>query len=142
MFVYTCTLLSFSKKMLTFAYILTRAREGRPRRICHLELIKHHSPCLTCTRVLDPQVCENKECRPWRQWFIGRWALIYAYGQLNLMLSDPCAEHNVEDKRNLNSTIRQSSEDPCDGCVCPKDMCTVPCRAKRIWQEQKEDVFL
>ncbi len=31
------------------------------------------SPCLTCTRVKDPQNCENKLCRPWQVWYLKRW---------------------------------------------------------------------
>lgn len=31
------------------------------------------SPCAGCTRVPDPEDCENKRCAPWRQWYIERW---------------------------------------------------------------------
>lgn len=31
------------------------------------------SPCLACTRVKDPEECENKQCKAWRDWFIRRW---------------------------------------------------------------------
>ena len=37
------------------------------------------SPCLTCTRVADPKDCENKQCKPWSQWFLSRWDLIHGY---------------------------------------------------------------
>ena len=115
---------------------------GPAGRVCQLELIKHHSPCFTCTRVPDPRACDNKECRPWRQWFIDRWALIHAYGQLNLPTLDPCAKHDTESSRGLKRTIQQTGKDPCEECICPKDFCAVPCKSKRMWQEQKEDVFL
>ena len=80
---------------------------------------KHNrqSPCLTCKRVSNPDKCENKLCQPWRRWFLTRWAEIHTY-----------AHHEIV-SRNL-------SKDPCDGCVCFGDACTVPCQTKRIWQEQ------
>lgn len=33
-----------------------------------------HNPCSTCNRVQDPGDCENKRCKTWQQWFVGRWA--------------------------------------------------------------------
>lgn len=38
------------------------------------------SPCLTCMRVDNPNACENKTCKEWKKWFLGRWALIHGYG--------------------------------------------------------------
>lgn len=37
------------------------------------------SPCLTCKRVADPCDCENKQCKLWSQWFLGRWEQIHGY---------------------------------------------------------------
>ena len=34
---------------------------------------RNQSPCLTCTRVEDPNKCENKTCKLWQNWFLGRW---------------------------------------------------------------------
>ncbi len=31
------------------------------------------SPCLNCTRVKDPTVCENKLCGPWKSWWLEWW---------------------------------------------------------------------
>lgn len=42
---------------------------------------KSSSPCLTCTRVKDPDSCENKNCKLWKAWFLRRWAGIYRFGQ-------------------------------------------------------------
>ena len=39
------------------------------------------SPCVGCTRVACPENCENKLCKDWKAWFLGRWAGIHAYGQ-------------------------------------------------------------
>lgn len=33
----------------------------------------HRKPCDRCTRVGNPENCENKNCVPWRQWFSYRW---------------------------------------------------------------------
>ena len=30
-------------------------------------------PCLLCTRVQDPDACENKQCAQWRSWFLAKW---------------------------------------------------------------------
>ena len=30
-------------------------------------------PCEGCCRVPDPAACNNKECSPWRCWFLQRW---------------------------------------------------------------------
>ena len=38
-------------------------------------------PCDYCKKVACPAECENKTCREWKAWFLGRWAGIYAYGQ-------------------------------------------------------------
>ncbi len=44
--------------------------------------VKHcPSPCEGCTRVNDPNACENKQCKAWKTWFLRRWAAIYGYGQ-------------------------------------------------------------
>ena len=42
---------------------------------------KCESPCKTCTRVANPEMCENKYCKFWKAWFLGRWDAIYRYGQ-------------------------------------------------------------
>lgn len=78
---------------------------------------KKQSPCLSCTRVPNPNDCENKLCKPWRQWFMARWAEIHAY-----------AQHET--------VAKNLSEDPCTGCVCLGEVCTAPCRTKQIWQEE------
>ena len=39
------------------------------------------SPCETCTRVAKPAMCENKNCKDWKTWFLRRWAEIHRYGQ-------------------------------------------------------------
>lgn len=33
----------------------------------------NENPCLTCTKVLYPEKCENKLCTEWRKWFLKKW---------------------------------------------------------------------
>ena len=106
---------------------------------------KYPSPCLGCTRVADPRNCENKNCKPWRQWFLDRWALIHGYPRQQMEESKPepfgvnvggrsyAAPHQVQ---------RYLSKDPCEGCLCPKDLCAEPCRVRRAWEEARSEVFL
>ncbi|MBQ7341013.1 MAG: hypothetical protein IJW41_02460 [Oscillospiraceae bacterium] len=94
------------------------------------------SPCLTCTRVRDPENCENKGCKVWRQWFIKRWELIHRYPReaMEQMELKPvgvnvggrvyAAPHQVEDYR---------MKDPCGDCLCPKELCHSPCPLRREW---------
>ena len=98
---------------------------GPAGRVCQLELIKHHSPCFTCTRVPDPRACDNKECRPWRQWFIDRWAEIHA-----LAPQDQSKDH----------TSRMTAVDPCDGCICARIACIGLCQKKQQWLEENGDI--
>ena len=39
------------------------------------------SPCVNCTRVANPECCENKNCKLWKSWFLRRWGAIYGYGR-------------------------------------------------------------
>lgn len=36
-------------------------------------------PCKSCTRVKDPENCENKSCKDWQQWFLDRWETMREY---------------------------------------------------------------
>ena len=31
------------------------------------------NPCDKCTRVPDPDACDNKRCPDWQAWWIPRW---------------------------------------------------------------------
>ena len=107
--------------------------------------LKKASPCLCCTRVTDPRNCENKNCHPWRQWFLGRWEMIHNYPRQQMEDSKPtpvgvhlggrhyAAHHQAE---------AYLKTDPCKACLCPKDLCTTPCRVRRAWEEARNEVFL
>ena len=94
------------------------------------------SPCRSCSRVRDPENCENKGCKVWREWFMKRWELIHRFPReaMEQMELKPvgvslggrvyAAPHQVEAYR---------KNDPCKDCMCPKDLCTTPCALRRQW---------
>ena len=93
------------------------------------------NPCLICTRVRDPESCDNKNCIPWQRWFLARWASIHGY--VRRQLDGPAQlegtviggvryamPHRVRD---------YLQKDPCDTCSCGSDLCPTPCRARQTW---------
>lgn len=106
---------------------------------------KNPSPCLRCTRVADPRNCENKNCQLWRKWFLHRWAQIHNYPRQKMeqVKLEPvgvvlggkhyAAPHQVQ---------QYLSKDPCQDCLCPKDLCSTPCGVRRAWENAKREVFL
>jgi hypothetical protein len=94
------------------------------------------SPCIVCNRVKDPENCENKQCRVWRDWFCTRWELIHRFPRVMMENAELTpvgvsvggrvypAPHQVEEYRKKN---------PCDSCLCPKDLCKSPCALRRQW---------
>lgn len=103
------------------------------------------SPCMSCTRVRNPRQCENKECKVWQDWFIGNWNQLRRQPRL--------AMEQVKTRPmgvNIGGTYyaqphrvrRYLDEDPCKGCLCPRDLCVVPCKRKRQWNQVREDVFI
>ena len=98
---------------------------------------KMNSPCLTCTRVKNPQDCENKNCGDWRRWFIARWEatrkLPRLQKELSVPLPDTIAVGGVQ-YRHPDSYRDFIGKDPCDSCEFPKDLCKGPCPEKRAWE--------
>lgn len=104
-----------------------------------------NSPCLNCRRVDKPAECENKNCKLWQRWFVEKWNTLRAEPRL-------AAEHRPKEMEGvvvggvryaLPHRVRGYLEkDPCQGCLCPRDLCVIPCRAKRDWLQAKEDVML
>lgn len=103
------------------------------------------SPCMRCTRVADPRQCENKNCRPWRQWFVEKWDTMRAAPRL-------AAEHQPREIEGVciggqryalpHRVSSYLETDPCQGCLCPRDLCVIPCRIKRSWLKARQDVLL
>ena len=48
------------------------------------------SPCQYCTRVANPEGCENKRCNYWKKWFLRRWSLIHDYPRRQQESAAPC----------------------------------------------------
>ena len=103
------------------------------------------SPCLCCTRVADPRACDNKNCTQWRLWFLGRWELIHRYPREHMEavqlkpVGVPVGGRHYAAPHQVKAYLQK---DPCATCVCPKDLCTSPCRVRRAWEEAKGETFL
>lgn len=101
------------------------------------------SPCISCIRVKDPQLCENKHCKPWQQWFIGKWE-----GMRQTMRMESEKKSAIPKPVNIGGTgylipdqvRRYLAEDPCQRCVYPRTLCETPCQARRVWEEMKNEV--
>lgn len=72
------------------------------------------SPCRTCIRVVDPVRCEDKNCQQWRKWFIHRW-----------------------DAMRRQFPTEHTEADPCESCLCPRELCGAPCHQKQEWEERR-----
>ena len=104
-----------------------------------------NSPCLKCTRVDDPRSCENKNCQVWRNWFVSRWDHLRLQTRL-VREKIPTQMEGV----NIGGTTyalphrvhSYLETDPCEKCLCPRDLCMLPCKQKRNWLKAKEEVFL
>ena len=109
------------------------------------EINKTPSPCLRCTRVPDPRECDNKRCAPWREWFLARWELLRSVPRQQMeqaVLTDSGTRlggNRYTSPDRLQTYLRT---DPCETCLCPKDLCATPCRIRRAWNEAKGDTFI
>lgn len=103
------------------------------------------SPCLQCTRVRDPQNCENKNCKDWQAWFIDRWEAMRQNVRDQMETAPLCEEgiplggHQYASPHRVRAYL---DTDPCSRCLCPKDLCAVPCPAKTAWNEKQSGVSL
>ncbi len=103
------------------------------------------SPCLRCTRVANPRECDNKNCKQWQAWFLQRWEMIHAYPRKKMEQSKvvpvgvPLGGQHYAAPHQVQAYLRT---DPCQACLCPKDLCATPCRIRRDWEAAKQEVFL
>ena len=102
-----------------------------------------NSPCLECTRVRNPQDCENKGCKDWQAWFIDRWEAMRRNVREQMEERTPQeigvplgGEHYAHPHR-IREYLQQ---DPCASCLCPKDVCHAPCPARITWAEKQGEV--
>ena len=102
------------------------------------------NPCNRCTKVKDPCQCENKHCGPWQQWFIASWNTMRVVPRLEIEKRPREAEGVCIGGRYYALPHRVKSyinTDPCSSCLCPRDLCVIPCRVKRDWQDAREKVL-
>ena len=88
-------------------------------------------PCISCTRVTDPENWENKQCQVWQRWYIDTWK-----PRLSIESRPKEAEGMVIGGIRYALPHRVQGylqKDPCEGCLCPRDLCVIPCRVKRDW---------
>jgi len=93
-------------------------------------------PCRMCTQVIDPSVCENKDCRQWRQWFTKHWDRIHTYPRRQMEQTVPVGV-SIGGRRYLHPDQMREyiQNDPCVNCCCTRDLCEKPCREKTIWEK-------
>lgn len=99
------------------------------------------SPCLTCTKVVDPQSCEIKQCGDWRAWFVTRW---------DTLTDDICKMKNNRYVESDTITVggnkyahpnhirRFLQNKPCDSCDYTDGQCEFPCSTLVLWETMKE----
>ena len=103
------------------------------------------SPCMRCTRVANPRDCDNKDCKVWRSWFVEKWDALRAQPRLEIERKEKVMEGVVIGGVRYAMPHRVKDylrKDPCDGCVCPRDLCVLPCRVKRDWLQARQDVLI
>jgi len=102
-------------------------------------------PCLRCGRVADPERCEDKECLLWRRWFVEKWDAMRVTPRLEAERR-PRQEEGVVIggvRYALPHRVRDYlRKDPCGGCLCPRDLCVLPCRVKRDWLQARENTMV
>lgn len=102
------------------------------------------SPCMKCVKVANPGLCEDKTCDAWRKWYIEKWNAMRVRQRLSM-------EHLAMEREGVNiggeiyalpHRVKGYLEtDPCEKCLCPKDLCRVPCKVKRNWNGARELVM-
>lgn len=101
------------------------------------------SPCSTCTRVRDPQNCENKLCKDWQAWFIDRWEAMRENVRAQMDeapmqdLGIPLGGQRYVSPHRIREYRKQ---DPCRRCQYPKDHCHSPCPSKLAWAKMQQEV--
>ncbi len=93
------------------------------------------SPCVFCTRVRNPEDCENKNCPQWRAWFLAKWALLHSYPRRLMDAPRTTCGLQIGGQRYAHPVQVQDyrHRDPCQTCRCGADLCRTPCRARQNW---------
>lgn len=93
-------------------------------------------PCVNCKRVECPEECENKNCKLWQKWYIANWNAMRRETRLarEQLPKEPEGTYIGGVCYALPHRVRDYLHtDPCKGCLCPRDLCVIPCRVKRDW---------
>lgn len=101
------------------------------------------SPCMRCTKVPDPGACDNKDCAAWRKWYIGRWndMRFSLRGGMEKVKREPvgvCIGGQFYAQPHIVRNYLRN--DPCRECLCPRDLCALPCAVKRSWLAARETI--
>ena len=102
-----------------------------------------NSPCLECTRVKDPQACENKGCKDWQAWFLNRWDAMRENVRKQMDASTtedigiPLGGERYAHPHRMRAYLQA---DPCKRCLCAKDLCHTPCSARMAWVKKHAEV--
>ena len=95
------------------------------------------SPCLTCTRVADPENCTDKTCRAWQAWFLQQWE--QSRIRLRQLKDLPVKKAGVAIGGRRYAAPHQVRaylrKDPCGDCLCPAGLCKSPCRKRRVCED-------
>ena len=99
---------------------------------------KMPSPCKTCRLVSSSYGCDNKNCPRWSAWWKDQWertrALFRAAMDVPVKKNPYAFQYDTPDQ-----VRRYLSEDPCEKCKIPKDLCSTPCRSKKTWEDARGD---
>ena len=100
------------------------------------------SPCVTCNRVMSPAKCENKNCQVWRQWFISSWDQLRSCPRRQQEkpaepVGVPLGGRHYAAPAQVQAYL---SNDPCEMCMSPRDLCITPCRARAAWETARNEV--
>lgn len=101
-------------------------------------------PCNRCTKVPNPWDCNDKNCIRWRNWFVEKWDAMRVIPRLNMEKRPRQAEGLVIGGRYYALPHRVENylnTDPCKSCLCPRDLCVIPCRLRRDWLLAREQVL-
>ena len=103
------------------------------------------SPCFTCTRVKDPENCENKNCKDWQAWFLDRWETMRQYVRHEIQNAPvtetgiPLGGHFYVHPHRAQAYLQ---EEPCVRCCCPVELCQKTCHARSLWHAKQSEVRL
>lgn len=100
------------------------------------------NPCLICTRIPDPENCENKKCVAWQAWFLSRWAQLHSYPRRQMDRPRERAGVVIGGIRYAHpEQVRDYlRRDPCKSCACGAQACVTPCRPRQNWAKLSREV--